>query len=128
MDSALLLLRELHGGPRGRALSMLDGVLLASELVVLERCHPRPTHTREGRELVVARRRTGASYPNESDRSKRHTPMRTNTTSVTGETKPRQESLGRELAWRRSREVTKPHKIPTFNEVYTIGIILRMQI
>jgi GNAT superfamily N-acetyltransferase len=33
MDSALLLLRELHGGPRGRALSMLDGLLLASELL-----------------------------------------------------------------------------------------------
>src|SRR5579859_6040115 len=29
-------------------------VLLASELVVLERCHPRPTHARERRELVVA--------------------------------------------------------------------------
>jgi GNAT superfamily N-acetyltransferase len=35
MDSVLLLLRELHGAPRGRAVSMLDGVLPASERVGL---------------------------------------------------------------------------------------------
>ena len=57
-----------------------------------------------------------------------HTPMRTNTTSVTGETKLRQESLGPEPRWRRSREVTKAHKIQTFIEVYATDIILRIQI
>jgi hypothetical protein len=54
--------------------------------------------------------------------------MRTNTTSVTGETKVRQGSLPPGPRWRRSREVTKAHKIQALIEVYADGAILRMQI
>ena len=88
----------------------------------LERCRS-ATRVRRAWSSAAATR-----YLNESDRSKRLTSRATNITSVTGETKLRQARLGAEPCWRRSREVTKEHKIQGLNECSCVNVILRTDI
>jgi hypothetical protein len=83
--------------------------VLSSELVT-------SSYTVRARMRVA--RGAASPYLNESDRSKRLTPKRSNTGSVTGESKPRQAGLALEGPRRRSREVTKGHKIQYVIELY----------